>query len=118
MNWKTLSWAAGGLLSKKNVIGTSSALGDPLQPASADPVDALFVFLHLVKRNADPVGDFGQRQAALQPEPAHAAPRIYIAIIRPTRANMLIDCIAPFHFDHFHRCAVNPQRGEFANRTA
>src|ERR1051325_3482280 len=38
-------------------------LGDPHQPAGADPVHALLVFLHLLKRDAEQVAELGLRHA-------------------------------------------------------
>src|SRR5208282_1859806 len=47
--------------------------GEPLQPPGADTVGALFVFLHLLKRQPERVGDGRLRNAEVEPSYFKAA---------------------------------------------
>ena len=72
-------------------------LGDPLQPAGADAVHAFLVLLHLLERDADPLGKLGLRQTAFQPPGAHSPPHFRVTIIGTPRADVLVDDLGLFH---------------------
>src|SRR5215831_11367807 len=64
------------------VIGAkqSNRSGDPAQPTGANPVDPLFVFLHLLKGHAHFVGELSLRHPAYQP----------LSTDQPTNSNVVV----------------------------
>jgi len=59
-------------------------IGDPLQPAGGDPIHALFVLLHLLERQPDPIPQIRLGKTALQPQGADFAPDL--GVFRPGAA--------------------------------
>ena len=58
-------------------------LGDLRQPSGADPVRALFIFLHLLERDAKLAGEIALRHARDQPMSADGLPEFDVRGIRP-----------------------------------
>ena len=58
-------------------------LGDLRKPPGPDPVGAVFVFLHLLERDAKPAGEVALRHARDQSTSSNGLPELNVRGIRP-----------------------------------